>query len=287
MSVALPSHAHPEREAAYPEQDRQALADDEGETQTSDTRAGSLDWEIPFVATSASDPFRIPENINGADGIRQPAPGFAHPVDGMRLIRGFDDDHCWHQGIDVGGFGPMGGVGEAVYSMVKAKVIFVGTPEDSPSRFGRRDRRPGTAKRRNLHIPRRLEVEGYPTVYPFTRSLGTAKTGVFLVTKAIHPRIQGHYVRYMHLASVRPNLKRGDVLEAGEEIGLLGATAVMESYPHVHIDIETASGRRVDPAPFIGVSKILSGHCRPIVKRAWAKKGRRPWRRTRRHTRRH
>ena len=42
----------------------------------------------------------------------------------------------------------------------------------------------------------------------------------------------------MHFADLRPDLKVGDIVEAGEEIGIMGSTAILESAPHVHIDVE-------------------------------------------------
>ena len=73
-------------------------------------------------------------------------------------------------------------------------------------------------------------------------------------TEAIGTTIDGHRVRYMHLGAVHPQLAVGDEVEAGQEIGLMGGTAVMESLPHVHIDIETPGGRRIDVAPLLGMA---------------------------------
>ena len=100
-----------------------------------------------------------------------------------------------------------------------------------------------------------------------TARAGSAKTGVFLVTKAIHPKIDGYKVRYMHLSAVRPDLKRGDILEAGEELGIMGATAIQVSAPHVHIDIENEKHVRVDVSQFIGLGKHFPAACRGRNKR--------------------
>ncbi len=208
----------------------------------------------------------------------EPSPGFAYPLDKMRPMRGFDSEKCRHQGVDIGGTNAMGGVGDKVYAIVKAKIYFIGTPETDPRKFGQRVVGVGKPQVRGGYlVPTQLEVDGYGTIYPFTRNLGTAKTGVFIVTKAIHPKLDGYKVRYMHLAAVRPDLQRGDVLEAGEEIGILGSTAIMHSAPHVHIDIENKRNVRVDVSQYIGLGKIYPAKCRGGNKKAWAR-----WRRARR-----
>ncbi len=237
--------------------------------------------QVKSTPSSGLSPFSIPRTVNTGMGIRPPRAGFSHPVKHMRLMRGFDDDGCWHQGIDIGGQGELGGVGDPILSVVRAKVTFIGTPEMNPRKFGRRDKRSGFAKRRHYRIPRRMQVSGYPgTVYPMTRNLGRSRTGVFIVTEAMHPEVLGYSVRYMHLAAVKPGLKVGDIVQAGEELGLMGATAIMVSAPHVHIDMETPKGMRVNPARFLGLEKVYTANCRPINQR-YASKRRSRWRRNR------
>jgi murein DD-endopeptidase MepM/ murein hydrolase activator NlpD len=132
-----------------------------------------------------------------------------------------------------------------------------------------------------------MDVPGYPKVYTMTLNHGSFRTGVFIVTKAKHPKIEGYRVRYMHLAAIRPGLSVGDTIEAGEEIGIMGATAIQVSAPHVHIDIEDENLVRVNPATYIGLDGLLSGNCRPINKRSWAKRRRyRRWLRRKRNRRR-
>ena len=46
----------------------------------------------------------------------------------MRPMRGFDGEKCRHQGVDIGGDSVVGGVGDKVYSIVKSRVYFIGTP---------------------------------------------------------------------------------------------------------------------------------------------------------------
>ena len=210
-----------------------------------------------------------------AADILPPASGFAYPRDDISVVRGFDADKCWHQGIDVNGTTPYFGIGEPIYSIARAEVTFIGTPTANPARYGRIDRRGGTTKRRGIKLPRTLEVEGYGTVYPFTRSMGQARTGVFVITKSLHPKYPNYLLRYMHLAAVHPKLEVGQILEPGDEIGLMGATGTRESAPHLHLDIETPIGRRVDPAPLIGLGKIAPSHCNGIHKAFEARKRRR------------
>ena len=226
-------------------------------------------------------PFAPPKDSNLGRHILPPLDGFAYPVDNPRLMRGFDGAGCYHQGVDIGAYGPHGGVGKAVYAITRSEITFIGTPEKSSRRYGRRDRRAGTVKRGGYQVPRRMTVDGYGTVYPVTRNLGAARTGVFLVTKALHPLMEGYDVRYMHFAALRPDLKVGDIVEAGEEIGIMGSTAILESAPHMHIDVEDLRKVRVDVAPYIGLNQLLSSKCRPRNKSAWAK--RRAHRRRRGH----
>ncbi len=109
-----------------------------------------------------------------------------------------------------------------------------------------------------------MDVDGYGTVYPFTRNLGRARTGVFVVTKSLHPDYEDHLIRYMHLAAVHPDIRVGSVIKVGQEIGLMGSTAIMKSLPHLHLDMETSKGLRVNPAPLIGLSQILPSKCKPL-----------------------
>jgi len=227
-----------------------------------------------IAPTVGDEPFLPPSNANLPEHILPPLAGFAYPVEHPRLMRGFDGAGCFHQGIDIGAYGPHGGVGKTVFAITESVVTFIGTPEKSAHRYGRRDRRSGMVKRGGYVVPRRMDVDGYGTVYPVTRNHGAARTGVFLVTQALHPLIEGYSVRYMHFAALRSDLKVGDILKAGEEIGIMGSTAILESAPHVHIDMEDQRNVRVDVAPFIGLNRLLASKCRPRNKAAWAKRRR-------------
>jgi hypothetical protein len=86
--------------------------------------------------------------------------------------------------------------------------------------------------------------------------------GNIIEVVVIGGELDQHVIRYMHMGAVHPSLKVGDILEPGQEIGLMGGTGVQRSSPHLHFDISTPDGRRVDPAPYL---KALQGrpdaHC--------------------------
>ena len=217
--------------------------------------ASSSQMDYPGLRASQNDP-----------AIQPPIEGFSHPMDNMRTIRGFDGAKCRHQGLDIFGDDEYFGTGKPIYAITRAEVSFIGTPEKSGRAYGRRDRRHGTVKRGKAHIPRQMHIDSYGTIYPFTRNLGRARTGVFVVTKSKHEDYPEHLVRYMHLAAVHPDLKVGDIVEAGQEIGLMGSTAVMKSLPHLHLDMETPKGLRVNPAPMIGLAGVLPSKCRALTR---------------------
>jgi Membrane proteins related to metalloendopeptidases len=102
-------------------------------------------------------------------------------------------------------------------------------------------------------LPKEFDVPGYGTVTFFTRDYGSWHSGAVVVTEVVSGPLAGHQIRYMHLGAIHPELREGDVIEAGQELGLMGGTAILYDLPHVHIDIEDAEGRRIDPAPFMGL----------------------------------
>lgn len=158
-----------------------------------------------------------------------------------------------HEGIDLGGVGPHGGLGTAVRSLTRAKVTAIVHGDDRPAQYGVIDRRDGEAWRDGERYPRALSLAGYGTVHFFTRARGWYRTGNMVVTEGLEGPLAGHRIRYMHLGAARPDLVVGDVLEAGEELGVLGGTAVQDAAPHVHIDVRDREGEAVDVAPLIGL----------------------------------
>ena len=208
------------------------------------------------------------------DRIQAPRQGSTYPLERMEIIRGFDDDKCWHQGIDIYADLPHFGIGIPVRSITRARVTALAIPEKNPWAYGHPDRRHGVVTRKGTELPRRLQISGYGDVFPFSRRVGRAKTGTMVVTQSLHPDYRGHRIRYMHLAAIRPDLKVGDIIEVGEELGLLGGTGIRESIPHLHMDIENRRGIRQDVARLIGLASVVPSGCRGINKAYIARKRR-------------
>ena len=160
-----------------------------------------------------------------------------------------------HIALDIAGVGKAWGVGTPIRAITRSKVVYIGKPEQNAKKFGRQDRRKGYEKRAGVKIPRSQFIEGYGKVFFFTKNYGSFRTGNYLVTEALVPPIKGKKVRYMHMGAIRPDLKKGDILEGGEELGVMGGTAVLDSAPHLHIDIEDDAGDRVDIEPLLGITK--------------------------------
>jgi murein DD-endopeptidase MepM/ murein hydrolase activator NlpD len=74
-----------------------------------------------------------------------------------------------------------------------------------------------------------------------------------------HP--DGVMTSYMHLNSIRPGLKEGMRVDAGDQIGTLGNTGINAASPHLHFALELpnkpgthgdhVNTRYIDPAPFL------------------------------------
>lgn len=188
------------------------------------------------------------------------APGFVLPYPLDRIYGTFGDcrgrgrNRRQHRGLDIGGVGEHFGLGTPIRSMVRARITLIGTGDEDPDRFGRPDTREGTTTRNGRELPRSGHVPGFGLVHFFTRNYGSWRSGTIINTVAIGTEIDGHRIRYMHLAAIHPELRVGDEVEAGQVLGLMGGTAVQQDLPHVHIDIETPEGRRVDVAPFLGMA---------------------------------
>ncbi len=188
------------------------------------------------------------------------------PYDTSNIISTFSDCRRGgrtHAGLDMGGVGPNEGLGTPVRAMVRSRITLIGRPEESPARYGEPDLRRGyaTRGRRDVQLPRSEDVPGYGEVHYFTRNYGSWHSGTVIVMEGLEAPLEGHRIRYMHLGAVHPELRVGDIVEAGQEVGLMGGTAVMTDLPHVHIDIETPSERRVDVAPLLGLPGDR-GRCR-------------------------
>ena len=195
------------------------------------------------------EPAFEPRTAPGAKDVVLP-----YPV--QRIFRGFGacrGNRHYHEAIDIGGLGPDQGIGTPIRSMGRARVTLIGRGSDDPGEFGRPDTRGGTVKRGGHELPRSKVVDGYGKVYFFTRDRGRWRSGDVVVTVGMGGPLDGHEARYMHLGAVRPGLKVGDIVEAGEELGLLGGTGVQESSPHLHLDVENPEGEKIDVAPLLGL----------------------------------
>ena len=181
------------------------------------------------------------------------------PYSLRRIFRGFGKCRRGkraHQAIDIGGVGKNSGLGTPIFAMARSKVTLIGLPEEDSRQFGIPDRGKGTVRRGyngKLVLPKQERIPGYGRVTYFTKNYGSWRSGTVICTKVLEGPLKGHEIRYMHLGAVHPTLKRGTVIEAGEEIGLMGGTAILDSAPHVHIDITDLKGERVDVARLFGL----------------------------------
>ncbi|MCC6619796.1 MAG: hypothetical protein IT385_00995 [Deltaproteobacteria bacterium] len=213
--------------------------------------------------------------VFGAGGLPSPAPtwherwdpaavarlptGVALPYPTDRLFRGFGacrgrGGAHRHAAIDLGGVGPDGGLGTPIRSMVRARVTMIGRGSERPKEFGAPDKRRGLARRKHLRLPRSRLVPGYGEVFFFSATRGRWRSGTIIETVGLEPPLDGATIRYMHLGAVRPDLAVGAVVDAGEELGLMGGTGVQRAGPHVHIDIVDADDVPVDVAALIGLA---------------------------------
>jgi murein DD-endopeptidase MepM/ murein hydrolase activator NlpD len=195
------------------------------------------------LARAAPSPERLPS------GVALPYPT-AHVFRGFGRCRG---ERHRHEAIDLGGVGPDGGLGTPVRSMVRAEIVMIGSGHTRPREFGRPLKGRGKVVRGGRKLPRTKEIPGYGEVHFFTLGRGKWRSGTLVETLGLEPPLAGHRIRYLHLGAVRPDLGPGDVVMAGEEIGLLGGTGVQMASPHVHIDIRGPADEAVDVAPLIGL----------------------------------
>ena len=180
--------------------------------------------------------------------------GLVLPYRMDNLFRGFFEcRRDRHPALDIGGVGKDYGLGTPVFAVGAMKITGVGTPESKPSRFGKRLRGGGTTKRGGRMLPRSRVIPGYGKVWFFTRTYGSARSGVLVTGRLTEGRYKGYQVRYMHLGAAHPTVKKGATVEAGAEIGVMGGTAVQKDGPHVHFEIIHRNGRKLDPGPLLGI----------------------------------
>ena len=181
-------------------------------------------------------------------------PGYVQPYPYGNLMRLYNGNRCRHRGLDIGTVGSEnGGMGTVINSATPGVITFIGRTGQDTFNFGKADTRAGTTRRTGKTYPRQILVPGYGLVYPFSRNYGKWRSGTIIAIRITQGPLKDHIVRYMHLAAVRPDLHVGDSVQAGEHIALMGGTAILESWPHVHIALETPDRKRTDLAPYIGL----------------------------------
>jgi hypothetical protein len=185
-----------------------------------------------------------------------------YPLDNlMRGFKGCRKGKRVHPAVDIGGVGPNGGLGTPVHSMVRARIERIGLPAEQPELYGTPDTRPGVARRSGRDLPRSLEISGYGTVHFFTLNYGRWRSGTTIVLSGLDGGMQGYRIRYMHLGAVRPDLRVGQIVEAGEEIGLMGCTAIMESPPHLHLEALSPEGVPLDLKALFTGKPLMTATC--------------------------
>ncbi|MFT7581453.1 MAG: hypothetical protein ACI9MR_003129 [Myxococcota bacterium] len=197
-----------------------------------------------------------PAAASGQHGVYHLKNGLTLPYPLDNVFRGFADcrrGRHKHPALDIGGVGPNWGLGTPVRAIARSRVIFIGRPEDNPKRFGQRITKAKTVYRGKKTLPTSATVKGYGKVHFFTSTYGSSRTGEMVVTKVLEGRLKGYKVTYMHLGAHHPDLKVGSDLAGGQELGVMGGTAVLESAPHLHLSIKRPSGRPVDVGPLFSI----------------------------------
>ena len=233
-----------------------------GEKKKSKSSGSSSKFSKAEIARYRAMKFETWESPRGKSELGLPiAEGYAQPYPYGNLMRQYDGNRCRHRGLDIGAVGEKnGGLGTVVNSATPGVITLIGKAGGDVKEFGKIDKRSGTTKRTGKTYPRQILAPGYGVVYPFSRTYGRWRSGTVIVVRVTDGPLKDYTLRYMHLADVRPDLKVGSKIEAGEHIALMGATAIMDSWPHVHIDLTNPEGQRVDPASYIGLQETIS-HC--------------------------
>lgn len=231
---------------------------------TTPSEPDDLPQEDRPTAARSTPPARVKPNVPVDPSRYAPrvlASGIVVPYPLDHVFRGFGPcvgKRHHHEAIDIGGVGPDWGVGTPIHAMARSEVVFIGTGAQNPDDFGLPDRRAGEAQRGDRLLPRSARIEPYGDVYFFTRKKGRWRSGTILVTRALEGPLAGHTIRYLHMAAIHPDVKVGGVVEAGQEIALMGGTGVQESAPHLHLDIAAPDGKRLDVAALLGLPATTS-----------------------------
>ncbi|MBO4350898.1 MAG: M23 family metallopeptidase [Proteobacteria bacterium] len=208
-------------------------------------------------------PYETWESPTGKSELGLPiAENMAQPYPYSNLLRQYDGNKCRHRGHDIGYVGEKNnGMGSVINSAANAVITLIGRTGEDIGEFGKLDKRSGYAVRTKKSFPRQILAPGYGIVYPFSTNYGRWRSGMVIVTKVLDGPLKDYTIRYMHMGAIRPDLKVGDTVKAGEHIALMGGTAVLDSWPHLHLDAESPTGKRIDLGPYIGIPESGS-HCR-------------------------
>lgn len=187
--------------------------------------------------------------------------GFVQPYSYGNLMRQFNGGkNCRHRGLDIGVVSNVsptgsvnGGLGTPISAVTRSVVTLIGRTGGNVGEFGKLDTREGTTVRGGKTYNRSMNVPGYGRVHLFSRNYGRWRSGNVIVTKVLDGPLKDYTIRYMHMGAIRPDLKVGAIVEAGEPIAIMGSTAVLDSTPHLHMDMENPKGERRDLAPYIGL----------------------------------
>lgn len=202
-----------------------------------------------------------------------------YPLD--NLFRGWTEctGRGHHKALDIGGVGPDAGLGSPVRAIGPAKIIQIGLPADDPKRFGIPVTEPETVVRGKMELPATKAVQGYGEVRFFTKNYGRHRSGGVIGIRLLGGRYKGYTVRYLHVAAVRPDLAVGDRVDGGEELGLIGGTAVQHDAPHLHLSMENPRGRARDVGRILGIGSTrvpcrASSERRSAIRAGYSKKAR-------------
>ena len=189
------------------------------------------------------------------------------PLKHFEVMSGYRDrrGRRRHHALDFEGIGPNCGLGTPVFAIGRSRIVLLGSSAEDSSNFGRLLRRRGTVRRGGRTLPTSMVVPGYGRVYFFTRNYGRWRSGTIIETELLEGPLAGFTVRYMHLGAIHPELEEGDIVRRGQQIGLMGGTAILTDRPHVHFDIADRRGNRVDPSPYLGID----GSGNPLDREAW------------------
>lgn len=214
---------------------------------------------VLMLVPRAEPPEAAPDDVYGVFRLDS---GLVVPYPLDNLFRGWTEcasKHGGHHALDIGGVGKDYGLGTPVRAMARSKVTAFATTTSDPVACGRPLKAEPTTVRSRLTLPTSRDIPGYGQVWFFSEDYGTHRSGGYIELKMLEGPYENDTVRYLHLAAVRPDLKVGDVVDAGDEVGLLGGTAVQDAPPHVHVQLETREGHDLDVGKVLGIGSTFVG----------------------------